>query len=548
MAFIQQGPRLPHPLHHDRVLGAWLRTHFEPDELAGFLPDLAHLGDYAVAAHARSLPGLREEPVLRQWDAWGRRIDHIALGTAWREGAALTARHGLLWAGHEPHSAGLQRCSQFARVYLYHVASAFYTCPLAMTDGAATVLKANPGLPLAAAALPHFLSHSAEDLWLAGQWMTETSGGSDVSRTEVEARQDGAGRWHLYGRKWFASAIVGEAALALARPAGAGAGSSALGLFFAQTRTDEGSWRDGLRIERLKDKLGTRELPTAEIALDGLEAVPVGEPSQGVRKIAPVLNITRTWNTICALATMRRALALACDYAQRREAFGGVLADKPLHRETLAGLAAEFEAAFALGFGVARLLGIVESGLADAATHAAWRVLTPLAKLWTGKLAVCITSECLEAFGGAGYIEDTGLPLLLRDAQVYPIWEGTTNVLAMDALRVLEEGPAPLASWLGSQWPRQNPDGLGVLAALDAATRWWQQVQPDTARLQAGARGLALTLARCAAATLLAQTAQSAGEIGDPRPAAALRRFLANGLLRLPALAADESSAILSQD
>ena len=548
MAFIQQGPRLPHPLHHDRVLGVWLRIHFEPDELAGFQPHLENLGDYAIAAYTRSVPGRGEEPELTHWDAWGRRIDHITLGTAWREGAALTARHGLLWAGHEPHPSGLQRCSQFARVYLYHVASAFYTCPLAMTDGAATVLKANPELPLAARLLPRFLSRSAESLWLAGQWMTETSGGSDVSGTEVEARQDGAGRWRLYGRKWFASAIVGDAALALARPAGAGPGSSALGLFLAQTRTDEGSWCDGLRIERLKDKLGTRELPTAEITLDGLEAVPIGEPSQGVRKIAPVLNITRTWNTICALATMRRALALAHDYAMRRAAFGGILADKPLHRETLAGLAAEFEAAFALGFGVARLLGIVESGLADAADHAAWRVLTPLAKLWTGKLAVCIASECLEAFGGAGYIEDTGLPLLLRNAQVYPIWEGTTNVLALDALRVLEHGPAPLTSWLRSQWPRRNPEGMAVLAALDAATRWWQQVQTDAPRLQAGARGLALTLARCAAATFLAKTAQSAGEIGDPRPAAALRRFLANGVLRLPPLAADESSAVLSQD
>ncbi|EQD52686.1 acyl-CoA dehydrogenase domain protein, partial [mine drainage metagenome] len=184
----------------------------------------------------------------------------------------------------------------------------------------------------------------------------------------------------------------------------------------------------------------------------------MGEPKHGVRHIAPMLNITRTWNTICALAAMRRALALAVDYATRREAFGARLIDKPLHRDTLAGLAAEFEAAFALGFGVARLLGEVESGVADADSQAAWRVLTPLAKLWTGKLAVRITSECLEACGGAGYIEDTGLPQLLRDAQVYPIWEGTTNVLALDTLRALGGNDlAPFTAWLRRQWPADVP-------------------------------------------------------------------------------------------
>ena len=548
MAFIQQGPQLAHPLHHDRVLRAWLRATFDASERAALEADLTALGDYALLAHARALETPREEPVLTTWDAWGRRVDRIALSTTWREGAALTTRHGLLWSGQETHARGLQRAAQFARVYLYHAASAFYTCPLAMTDGAIAALKAGGDSGLIAHALPHFLSRDADALWLSGQWMTETAGGSDVAHSEVEARRDDAGRWRLYGRKWFTSAIVGETALALARPAGAGNGAHALGLFFVETRQPDGAWQDGLRIQRLKDKLGTRELPTAEIELDGLAATALGEPRHGVRKIAPMLNITRTWNTLCALASMRRALALAGDYALRREAFGGALIDKPLHRDTLAAMAAEFEAAFALGFGVVRLLGEVESGLADADSVAAWRVLTPLAKLWTGKLAVRITSECLEACGGAGYIEDTGLPQLLRDAQVYPIWEGTTNVLALDVLRALEDGPAPFGAWLRAQWPVQNPDAAPVHATLDAAARWWQQARQERTRLEAGARGLALTLARCAAATLLARAAQSAGTHGDARPAAALRRFMEHGLLRLPGSAADECAAILAQD
>ncbi len=549
MDFVQQAPQLSHPLHHDRVLRSWLAASFDTPARAQLQPHLQALGDYALQAHARSLQQPREEPVLTQWDAWGTRVDRVALSTAWREGPALTAEHGLLWRGHAADAHGLQRAAQFACVYLYHVASAFYTCPLAMTDGAATALKAVGAEALIARALPHFLARDAAQLWLSGQWMTETAGGSDVGRSGVEARQGGDGQWRLYGRKWFTSAIVGEAALALARPQGAGNGTAALALFYVETRRADGRWQEGLRILRLKDKLGTRELPTSETELDGLPATLVGEAAHGVRAIAPMLNITRTWNSICALASMRRALALALDYAQRREAFGTPLRAKPLHAATLAGLCAEFEAAFALGFALTRLLGEVESNLADADAQAAWRVLTPLAKLWTGKLAVRIVSECLEACGGAGYIEDTGLPLLLRDAQVYPIWEGTTNVLALDALRALgDAGLAPFAHWLRRRWPAQSPAPEALQTTLQQAEQWLQSRATQHDALQSGARGLALTLARCAAACELARLAQTAETQGDRRPQAALRRFLAHGLNRLQAIARDDDDAILAQD
>ena len=547
MSFLQDPPQLPDPWIRDRVLRGWLDWRLSPARRAALVPHLEALAAHALAAYRERRITPRCEPVLTRWDAWGARVDRIALTPVWERGPAITTRHGLLWAGHADSADGAARADQFARVYLYHCASEFHTCPLAMTDGALAALVASGERALIERVRPHYLSRDPATLWLSGQWMTETPGGSDVARSETIARRDAGGQWRLYGRKWFSSAVVGEAALALARPEGAADGGSTLGLFHAETRDAAGNW-NGLRVQRLKDKLGTRELPTVEIELDGLAATALGEPRHGVRKIAPMLNITRTWNTLCALASMRRALALAGDYALRREAFGGALIDKPLHRDTLAAMAAEFEAAFALGFGVAQLLGEVESGLADADSVAAWRVLTPLAKLWTGKLAVRITSECLEACGGAGYIEDTGLPQLLRDAQVYPIWEGTTNVLALDVLRALEDGPAPLGAWLRAQWPVQNPDAVPVHATLDAAVRWWQQARQERTRLEAGARGLALTLARCAAATLLARAAQSAGTHGDARPAAALRRFMEHGLLRLPGSAADECAAILAQD
>ena len=160
--------------------------------------------------------------------------------------------------------------------------------------------------------------------------------------------------------------------------------------------------------------------------------------SDGVRNIAPLLNITRLWNGISAVSIMRRGLALSFDYARKRFAFGAPLSEKPLHRDTLAGLQAEAEAAFQLAFYVAELTGRNETGEATQDEAFLLRLLTPVMKLTTGKQGVAVSSEVLEAFGGAGYVEDTGLPVLLRDSQVLPIWEGTTNVLSLDTLRALD--------------------------------------------------------------------------------------------------------------
>jgi alkylation response protein AidB-like acyl-CoA dehydrogenase len=338
----------------------------------------------------------------------------------------------------------------------------------------------------------------------------------------------------LYGRKWFSSAVVGEAALALARPEGAGDGTGALALFYVETM-DGAARKPELVIDRLKDKLGTRELPTAEIHLDGLPAWPLGELAHGVRQVAPMLNVTRTWNAVCAVASMARALALACDYAARREAFGRPLVEQPLHAQTLADMRAEFEGAFALAFEVVQLLGRVEQGRAAPHEPALLRLLTPLAKLWTGKAAVALCSEALECFGGAGYIEDTGLPQLLRDAQVYAIWEGTTNVLALDSLRALGEGLPSLRTaiegWVAGS---HEPESVApIMAVFDATARQAQDLAGDRAALEASARGLAITLARCAAAALLARQSTFARDRGDMRPGAALRRFVARGLDRL---------------
>lgn len=546
MGFLQDAPQLAHPYRSDRLLIGLLDRVFPATHRAGLDADLDALGDYAHMAWERSHQSTRRKPVLTQWDAWGRRVDRVELTTAWLEGPQLTTRHAILASGHEHHEHA--RLEEFARAYLYHVASEFYTCPLAMTDGAATALKASGNRSLIDRALPHFLSRKADTFWLSGQWMTENAGGSDVGRTETTAKQDDQGQWRLYGRKWFSSAVVGEAALALARPEGASEGASSLALFYVETMNGDVR-KPELVIDRLKDKLGTHELPTAEIHLEGLPAWPVGELAHGVKHVAPMLNITRTWNAVGALASMARAISLARDYAIRRQVFGRPLIEQPLHAQTLADMQAEFEGAFALTFEVAHMLGRVEHGAAQTYEPALLRLLTPLTKLWTGKMAVTLCSEALECFGGAGYIEDTGLPQLLRDAQVYAIWEGTTNVLSLDALRVLggNEGFAALrqavAGWLGA-----TPDShvaFTLQAALDAVAMHLDTQKFGRIELEAGARGVALTLARCAAAALMARQAAWSSDRHDERSAAALRRFLGHGLLRLSDIGSEDTRLLL---
>jgi alkylation response protein AidB-like acyl-CoA dehydrogenase len=359
-------------------------------------------------------------------------------------------------------------------------------------------------------AVPHLITRDPNEFWTAGQWMTEITGGSDVGLSETVAKE-ADGVFRLYGRKWFTSAISSQMALTLARPEGNPPGGRGLALFYLETRDDDGRPRN-IQINRLKDKLGTRKVPTAELMLDGTPAELVKGSSDGVRNIAPLLNVTRLWNGISAVSLMRRGVALASDYARKRVAFGAPLSEKPLHRDTLATIEAETEAAFHLAFYVAELTGRSETGEISEDDAPLLRVLTPVMKLTTGKQAVLVASEVLEMFGGAGYVEDTGLPVLLRDSQVLPIWEGTTNVLALDTLRVkhglrqietavgrcLENVSAPLVN--AARIARSSLDH--VAAWLTTAER---EGQPA---LEAGARRLALTLGRTMELALLIKHAQ----------------------------------------
>lgn len=551
--FLQDPPRLGNTYAADALLREHLARALAPDLVPALEEELLHLGALAGGPLAAlQLSERHLEPRLVPWDAWGRRVDAIELTPLWKEAAGLAARHGLVATAYERRLGPASRVHQFALVHVLEPSLDVYACPLAMTDGAARTLLDAGAAALVERAVPRLTSRDPASAWTSGQWMTERTGGSDVSRTETIARRDGDG-FRLFGTKWFSSATTAEMALALARPEGAPDGSRGLALFYVETRNPDGT-PNGVVVNRLKEKLGTRKLPTAELTLDGARALLVGGLGDGVRTVAPMLNVTRTWNAVVAAAGMQRALHLARDYARRRVAFGLPLAAKPLHADTLAGLEAEREGAFLLAFRAAALLGRAEAGVASPAERLALRAVTPLAKLTTAKQAVAVASEALECFGGAGYVEDTGLPRLLRDAQVLPIWEGTTNVLALDVLRAL--GGEGVAQALGSEIraalasardPALRPAVEAASAALQRAWGWLDAAE-GPAR-EAGARRLALTLGRILELSLLAGHAQWALDAGrGPRALAAARRLARHGvdLLGLSEPEADDVALLAS--
>jgi alkylation response protein AidB-like acyl-CoA dehydrogenase len=516
--FVQPAPQLADPYTDDRVLRGWL------DRLLG-ADGHAVARDRLTALAAEVTGPLREAhadaeahpPRLVRYDGWGARVDRIETAPGWERLRRAAAEHAVvalpyLDKAREQWGAGA-RVVQHALLHLYGPESATFGCPVAMADGAAALLcRPEIDAGVRDTWLPRLVSTDPDVAVTSGQWMTESQGGSDISRSTTVA-VPGPGGWRLTGEKWFCSAIDSALAVALARPEGASPGSRTLVPFLI--RRDAA----GITVHRLKDKLGTRALPTAEVGLRDVAAVPLGDPGQpGLARMMALVVVTRLHNAAISAAGMRRGLGYARSHAEQRTVASGRLAQNPLHRAVLGQLAVDAQAAFALAAHAFALLGRVEVDGEPAAAEEL-RVVAPLVKLTTARLAVASASEYLECFGGAGYVEDTGIPRLLRDAQVLPIWEGTTNVLALDVLRALvSSGAQPLLRRVVAARDVaavRLPEVADTLAA--AASRLGDDIataaaEPEAPSVVAGMRQLALRMGHVLAAALLVEHADWAAD------------------------------------
>ena len=521
--FFQQGPILGNPFAADPLLQAFLRWRLPADLQETLASGLLAFGQRVVDEVQELGPQAESHPPRHiPFNAWGERVDQIEVSGAWQRLQNIAAREGLVSIGYERSEGSFSRLHQFSRLYMFHPDAAWFTSPLAMTDGAARAIELHGDENLKDRALSHLLSRNPKEFWTAGQWMTERTGGSDVGQTGTTAKKRG-GEYLLHGDKWFTSATTSPAALTLARIEGAPAGSAGLSLFYVELFDDDGRLRN-IRINRLKEKLGTHALPTAELTLDGTPATLVGEKAHGVRKMSSLFNLTRIHHSVYAVSYMRRALALAKDYAARRKAFGKQLSDLPAHLETLSEMQVEWEGNFHLAFHLTLLLGREESGEAAEGESALLRLLTPVAKLYTAKRAVSIAAEAMESFGGAGYVEDTGIPMLMRDVLVLPIWEGTTNVLALDVLRAMEKEGAfePYAEDVSARLRKVKGEAFSesvkrvrrALEILQEGRKRMDGSEPEFA--EAMARPFAFGLARTYIASLLLEFASWMATDGVP--------------------------------
>ncbi|MBS1971215.1 MAG: acyl-CoA dehydrogenase family protein [Bdellovibrionales bacterium] len=528
--FFQEAPQLKNQYTEDRLLQAYLHWRIPAQIMSNLTPHLKHLGQRVVSEMLEwADEAERNPPKHIPYDPWGRRIDDIETCQGWKSLERVAAEEGIIAAGYERKYAEYSRIYQMALLYLYHPSSAIYSCPLAMTDGAARAIELYGDDYLKNKAYKHLTSRDPNSFWTSGQWMTERTGGSDVSGTSTIAKKVGD-HYELHGTKWFTSATTSQMAMTLARIEGSDPGSRGLSLFYLELRNDKNELNK-IMVHRLKDKLGTKPLPTAELSLQGTPARLVGGEGGGVKKIASLFNITRVYNSICSIGHMRRGLALAKDYSTRRVAFGKKIIDHALHVETLMDQYVDYAASFHIVMRAVELLGKEENGKATPEESALLRLLTPVIKLFAGKRVMSVTSEVMEVFGGAGYVEDTKMPRMLRDAQVFSIWEGTTNVLSLDVLRAIEKENAfvPFMKEIGMRLqhimkePMAGQQLKGEVLAIEKALKdleaYFHKVisagPAGLEDLQTGARYFAYSLGNIFSATLMTEFALHTKDLRD---------------------------------
>jgi acyl-CoA dehydrogenase len=509
------------PLYLPPELMAHLQPHLHRlGELAGGeLDQLAHSADLnPPTLQYRSRAGVDEQRVLKHPDyVEMERLAFSEFGLA-----AMSHRAGVLgW--HQPMPAA----AKYALSYLFVQAEFGLCCPLSMTDSLTRTLRKYGTPDLVQRYLADLTTQDLDALSQGAMFMTEQGAGSDVSATETLARPDDSEpghAWRLYGDKWFCSNPDAALAMVLARTEGAPAGMKGVSLFLLPRTLPDGS-PNSYRIIRLKDKMGTRSMASGEIRLEGAKAWLVGELGRGFAQMADMVNNSRLSNGMRAAGLMRRAVAEALHFSRHRLAFGKHLIDMPLMQRQLAKIMLPAEQARTMMFQTAEALRRSDAG--EAGAYALTRLLTPLIKFRACRDARKITGDAMEVRGGCGYIEEWGDPRIVRDAHLGSIWEGTSNIVALDVMRaIVREDALPVWRAHVDTLVQNTPWHEQVRARLQILVPQVQSLAEQTARSKNEA------MARQAASALYHLTSAiamgwEAGQTGSER-----RMLLAQLVLR----------------
>ncbi|MGO8917040.1 MAG: acyl-CoA dehydrogenase family protein [Stellaceae bacterium] len=412
----------------DDGLRQLLPHYLERAALAQFEPHFDRLGDLA-GGRLDELAGIADKnpPLLHARDRMGRDEDWIEYHPAYREMEqiafadfqfqAMSHRGGVLG------SAGpLPPVAKYVFQYLFVQGEFGLMCPISVTDTSIHLIRKYADSATKEYLLSRMLATDPARLWKGTQFMTEKAGGSDVGAIETVARQDN-GAWRLEGEKWFCSHADADVALLLARPEGTPGGTAGLALFAMPRRRADGR-RNAYRIVRLKDKLGTRSMASGEIRLDGAEAYLLGKREAGFKQMLDQVNLSRLSHGVRAAAMMRRCLNEALAAARGRSAFGRAVVEYPLMRRQLMKLLLPTEQALSMLLFTAEAMGAGREDLL--------RILTPLIKFRACRDNIAVATGAMEARGGNGYIEEWATARLVRDAHIGVLWEGTSNIIALD--------------------------------------------------------------------------------------------------------------------
>jgi len=481
-------------------------------------------------------------PRLESHGSDGEPLGRVILNPAYETCHAEAYRRGAIGLafGKDPAPHLLS----FTMGYLLSTADISIHCPVTMTGALAYVLDRVAPVPVRDAYLPELVRMDGQAL-SGGTWATELHGGSDVGATTTEAVPDGTA-WRLTGLKWFASNAGCGLAFATARPRGAPAGGKGLGCYLVPATLPDGAAND-LWVRRLKDKLGTRALATAEVELHGAWAREVAAPPDGLKAMMAALEYSRIHNAVAACAVQRRAFLEAVCWASHRQAFGATIGSYPMVRDTLLDLVAELEANTGLAFEAATAF---DAAQADAAERHWLRTVTALAKYRTAEYGVRAATRAVELVGGNGYTEEWPTARLYRDALVLCVWEGPVNIQALELLRMVtgkargdELFLARVDSILAAL-----PEHLAIRAApvrvardTCAAALTYIREHPDDGPRHA--RRLLEQMAGCLAAALLLEDAAADLTHGDARKALVAERFLAMRFGGAPAIGAETDPA-----
>jgi len=489
-----------------------LELHLEPALAAHLMPHFVRLGAMAGAeldelalAADKNPPQLVGQRIDKH--AAYRRLEEVAFG---EYGLAAMSHRGGVLGWPEP----LPPIAKYALTYVYVQAEFGVCCPLSMTDALTRTIRKFADPALVARYLPGLTSQDMDALTQGAMFMTEQKAGSDVGGTETRAVKSGEA-WKLHGDKWFCSNADAGLALVLARPEGAAEGTRGLSLFLMPRTLPDGS-PNRYSIVRLKEKLGTRDMPSGETKLEGATAYLVGDPGRGFVQMADMINMSRLSNGMRAAGMMRRALTEALFVARNRRAFGKPLIELPLMRRQLVKLMLPTEAARSMVLYTALELAKADAG--DEAARRRVRLLTPLIKFRACRDARKVTGDAMEVRGGVGYTEEWSDPRLVRDAHLGSIWEGTSNIVALDVLRAIRkeaslEALLPDLNAMLERAPRLLAARLA--ASLDKAAEF--ALETAATGLESHARQAATGLYYAVAAALMADEGTRLGGKGDCR-------------------------------